>query len=245
MNLEAVTADDRLDEQQVVRLFRRAADIDAERSARASIDDLRGIARELGISNESFDLALREVQSGKSAGSLDPETDEAHPWSKLRERFRHTIHDLRSKIRTAGIAATAFVLGVIGPVTNPGELLRVGGRHLWVHDVPGVITVVAMGLATLLAIANVTHHARVRTPLHFQLDNLLLWGMYAQGLIVGHGWFQGDLAAPAFMLWFGFSAVGIWFTLRPRRRAGEMQMVWRVPASKREVVGMPGKPGTD
>jgi hypothetical protein len=58
-----------LTEASAAQLLDRAATLDAEGGTRVSLDDLRAAALEAGISGDSFELALAEINAGRAGGS--------------------------------------------------------------------------------------------------------------------------------------------------------------------------------
>ena len=60
-------SESRLPEATAKRILDRAIEIDGQRSTLMSIESLRSIAREMGVSDESLDEAIRESTSREHA----------------------------------------------------------------------------------------------------------------------------------------------------------------------------------
>ncbi len=160
---------ERLDEAQVARLFRRAAEMDAAHGTRVAVDDLRQIARDLGISAESFECALQEVRlaapgTGTDAGAAIVQPAERGVTPRLRGAVGRAVRLLRS----AAVATAGLVLGFVGPASNRWEFRRVRDGWVLVRDPDGIVTMMAFGITALLGVAMLPVHRRDRTPLHYQ-----------------------------------------------------------------------------
>jgi hypothetical protein len=206
---------ERLDEAQVARLFRRAAEMDAARGTRVAVDDLRQIARDLGISSESFEAALHEVRlavpgTGSPAGV-------AVAGQGAKPRLHRVLDRAVRMVRSAAVATAGLVLGFVGPASNPWEFRRVRDGWALLRDPDGIVTVMAFGITALLGVAMMLVHRRDRTPLHYQLDALMLWGMFTQGVFLGHGRYLDDVFSTSLVVWLGYSLVGGYLVFRGPR----------------------------
>ena len=73
----------RLSEESAAKLLARAIELDAVRSAGASVTELRAAATEAGIAPEAFDQALREIHE-TPGGPVSPSSRGRHPIRRWR-----------------------------------------------------------------------------------------------------------------------------------------------------------------
>jgi hypothetical protein len=229
-----------LDEAQIARLFQRAAELDAARVARVNANEARQIAEEIGISAESFEQALQELTAPAGAVSREDASrvpEEPGPVQNLLQSFSSA----GAIARTAAVTFAGFVLGWSGPAFNPWEVWRTGGEVVMVRDTDGVVSLVALGVTILLGIATLLEHRRARSLLHYQLDVMLLWGAFTQGLMLGHGRFWDDIVAVTFFLWSTFAVIGGFFVARGDQPLleGLQRMRTREPEEEPETRSLP------
>lgn len=111
----------RLSEADAQQLFARAVELDQAIDSGHTVDELRQIAREVGIKSEAFDLALRElVAAGRPTHAPDPA-------SFFEKMWRRILGKRRSAIEAVGVnvlAAITFWLGLT-------VLARIGRDFGW------------------------------------------------------------------------------------------------------------------
>lgn len=115
MNPDQPDADDALSEDVAHRLLARAIELDARRAASLSVNQLREVAEEAGISRNAFEEALLEARVPAPAGVRRP-----------------SILDqvTMNAVAFSAFWSTAFVLGRAGSALTGGWVGEAGGLLL-------------------------------------------------------------------------------------------------------------------
>jgi hypothetical protein len=144
-----------LSEEKAALVLDRAAKLDSTQGTRVTVDALREIALEAGISPEAFERALTEVQAGGGAGG------------QALQRL-HVASDeptgLRALLRRGGIFAVGAGLAFIAQVLPFGFGIQ-----------PWSTTFLSLVVAMFVAIALAASRHDGRQILDFELDLGMLW----------------------------------------------------------------------
>jgi hypothetical protein len=141
-----------LTEAKASHLLDRAARLDAEGGGRVSVDELREIAMEAGISAESFERALAEVGSSEAEAEAPSAVVVGH----------------RSLLRTLLDRAGLFVTGSALAVT--AQILM---SDMGMGDEP--VTIFILAVAAMIVIWSAITRRRERKVLEFEFDLGVLW----------------------------------------------------------------------
>lgn len=111
----------RLSEADAQQLFARAVELDQAIDSGHTVDELRQIAREVGIKSEAFDLALCElVAAGSPTNAPEPASFFEKMWRRIRGKQRSAIEAVGANV----LAAVIFWLGLT-------VLARIGRGFGW------------------------------------------------------------------------------------------------------------------
>ena len=137
-----------LSEDRAAQLLERAAKLDVRGPGRVSIDELREVAVEAGISAESFDAALAELRAGQPGAP------------RVAERAHSKISGV---VRRAGIVAVGSLLGVLTAIMAD---MGMDGVSAFIFT---------MVIATLVAAWLAVGRRSNRELLDFEMDLGALW----------------------------------------------------------------------
>lgn len=194
-----------LSEDAVRRVLERAVEIDALRSSRVTTDQLREIAREAGISDESLEQALIEIERGQDGPRRPAGARRSDSWRWLR--------GIRGLARSVVIGVGGFGLGVIARA-----LFGATGASVNIEQF------IAITLLTCASTEFAFLHRGRGSHLGFQRDNVALWGSFTMGWSMIHGHVWNDLLGVTVILWLACSVAGssliAWRRNRNRNRDG-------------------------
>lgn len=126
----------RLAEDDLRRILERAARLDAERVTGVTVEDLRQIAAETGISPEALALALREAAEGDLPAPPAPSKRTVEPRSESNTPLGKLLRRVPGWIRTVGIAWGSTIAGFFGSLSAEelpnGEMVLVASFVLMV-----------------------------------------------------------------------------------------------------------------
>ncbi len=231
---EAETA--RLSEDAAERLLLRAIELDHSRSSETTVNELRDIAREAGISVHAFDAAFREFQmQAPATEAASPPTKPEGFFGRLRNRMRghanpSTIGDI---VVSNAIAATLFWVSMflLMPIAQPFGWQAVDGTML-------VGCILGLGLARRL-------HARL-VELGLMGQVAFLAAELAMHLLYGIRAVQGGPTHFAVMIAGTLGATIAWAVRRePHRPADPFGHATTVPsgiATEHAPAGTPPNP---
>jgi hypothetical protein len=151
------------DEGDAKRILQRAAALDARIVGRLSVDELKSVAREAGISETAVSMALAEALEGSAVTAEPP-----HRRFKFLDRFRlHVLATLSAALGFfAGAVTDSFATG------GPGSMQVVGG---------------AAALLLVLAIAGAARAIKRDRFNEYRVLNGLLWIGFGFGYTYMHG----------------------------------------------------------
>jgi hypothetical protein len=164
-----------------------------------SIEDLRQIAGEAGISMESFDTAVMSLNEPDPPAAADPAEPIVPAYAAFFDQLGLPIpgRTIVNLLRTTSLAASAAVLGFFGGLGDEAV------------TIPAIIILGIMGLASI------RHHRRAGTLWNYQMDNAWMWLAFALAWGVGNGRFDDDVAAVLTSFWAGFASFGGLLVVKP------------------------------
>jgi len=126
-----------LSEDAAHRLLARAVELDSRHASDVPLSKLREIAREAGISNRAFDLALEEIRVSPSPSVADVQvaSEQTGRWSRWQPLIRNV----------GSFAAAMILIGTVNRFTN-----AVGTTWPMQHAVSILANVLGAGLALRL-----------------------------------------------------------------------------------------------
>jgi len=187
----------RLAEDDLRRILERATRLDAERVTGVTVEDLRQIAAETGISPEALALALREAAEGELPASppapkraMEPRVEPATPFGKVLRR-------LPGWIRTTAIAWASTITGFFAALSatelQNGEVLLVSS-----------FVVLVWG-----AIELSVFHRKRGSLITYERDLLALWLPFATvGSLLGGPGSAEEYFLVSALFWAVFAVLG-------------------------------------
>jgi len=181
----------RLGEEDARRILMRASKLDAQRSGTMTPEELRDIAAEAGISNESFVQALRDVTRGKLE-TIEHNRPVKRPFYK---RFFGT-----APLDRAEPVKPSLLRSIAGVVV--GGLIGVSAGFVNGFDAGAFAGFLVLILGSLHL---VSYHRHNGSNESFQLELLSLW----MGYTAMFGMITQDDAAIVFAFgWLAFASLG-------------------------------------
>jgi hypothetical protein len=202
----------RIRETLARQVLDRAMELDHEHGPHMTLDNVRSIASELGISDESLQLALVETLRGAEAESVAPNPPGI--WSRFSRalsRLTERVHSRwRGRIRLAAALALPFGASV-------GALLAASGQV----RVFAPVTVLLWGVSALLPVLFLVFRPRgMRVGLPIG-TGALYWVGWGLGVVLVAGRYYPAIGRVSVMLALLTTAVGltVWQLFRGLRRS--------------------------
>lgn len=198
-----------------------------DNSAEGVVDELRHQRVSLREQVERLEEMLRGIDSMIEEPREQPVDRKADAEGVLQSTTAEVRIRDRMWIRTLQLGVAAFALGVVTRFARP----FFSGRVNW-ESLVGLMIV--LGAIAVIA----WRPSKVRPRVNFQLKNLLIWGGFACGWSVVHGYFWEDLVGVIVAYGLGTAIVGHIITAlrvrygpnRPRPAGGRDEMVAGEPS---------------